>query len=213
VGTLHHFSAWLPHGKKKYGIKSFVETGTGMGVSLSLAVALDFDQVHTIEIVPELVALSRMKYASNAKVHIHEGDSRVLLEPILRELPKEPALFWLDAHFPGSDSGMVDYEAEPDIAKRLPLREEINLIHALRSDCLDVLLIDDARLFQPEYDGRVDQYVSGLWKDWAPVQGSDRSAAFIREAYGKTHGIVCDFADQHYWMIIPKQLEPVEVPA
>jgi hypothetical protein len=118
-------------------------------------------------------------------------------------------LFWLDAHFPGADSGLAKYEDEPEIGRRLPLRDEIRLIRAIRPDALDVLLIDDARIFQPELDGRADLYVSGLRKDWPPLRGVDRTPDFIREAYGKTHGIVCDFSDQHYFVIVPRQMEPI----
>ena len=122
---------------------------------------------------------------------------------ILGELPAEPCLFWLDAHFPGAHHG-ADYAAEKDVSLRLPLDEEVRMIRAARPDARDVLLIDDARIYQPgPYSG------GDLSDDWEPLKGIDRSPRrldFIRALYGQTHGMIVDYADQGYVMVFPRVL-------
>jgi hypothetical protein len=121
---------------------------------------------------------------------------------ILQGLPEGPALFWLDAHFPGAHTGAT-YDAEKDAGRRLPLEAEIEAIARarLRSGARDVLLIDDARIYQP------GPYAGGdLPADWPPLAGIKRSLDFVRDLYRRTHGIVVDYADQGYVMVVPKPL-------
>jgi hypothetical protein len=157
--------------------------------------------VHTIEIVPEIAAAARFRFKDHKQVQVWEGSSGRCLPLILKELPADPCLFWLDAHFPGAHHG-ADYSAESDAAVRLPLDDEVRMIRAARPDARDVLLIDDARIYQPGPYGSGD-----LPPEWAPIKGVERSAKrldFIRELYGKTHGMIVDYADQGYVMVFPR---------
>jgi len=199
MGTLAHFN--LAGVRVLHGLRSFVETGTAGGDGTEQARLAGFDPIHTIEIVPELAGAARFRFSAHKQVQVWEGSSGKCLPMILKELPPEPALFWLDAHFPGAHHG-ADYGAEKDAAVRLPLDDEIRMIRAARPMAKDVLLIDDARIYVPGPYGAGD-----LPADWPPLagirRGSDR-LDFIRELYGNTHGMIVDYADQGYVMVFPR---------
>ncbi len=201
MGTLAHFN--LAGIRALHGLKSFVETGTAGGDGVEQARLAGFDPIHSIEIVPELVKAAQFRFAEHKQVSIWAGNSARCLPMILRDLPAGPCLFWLDAHFPGAHHG-ADYSAEKDAGVRLPLDDEIRMIRAARPDARDVLLIDDARIYQPgPYSG------GDLPPDWPPVQNIGRGPKrldFVRELYGSTHGVVTDFDDQGYLMVFPQVL-------
>lgn len=197
MGTLAHFN--LRAIAQIHGLRHFVETGTAQGDGLAMAAQVpEFGTLHSIEIVPELVRAAEARFASDTRINIWHGDSCEMLGRILDILPAEPTLFWLDAHFPGAHSG-ADYAAEPDLKRRLPLEAEVNLIRKVRGGTRDLLLIDDARIYQPGPYGAGD-----LPADWPPLKGVERSIEFVRKAYGKTHGVVIDYSDQGYCMVVPK---------
>lgn len=201
MGTLAHFN--LAGVRVLHGLRSFVETGTAQGEGVEIARLAGFDPIHSIEIVPQLAQAARFRFAGHKQVNIWEGSSLHCLPMILGELPAEPCLFWLDAHFPGAHHG-ADYAAEKDLVVRLPLDEEVRMIRAARPEAKDVLLIDDARIYQPgPYSG------GDLSDSWEPLKGVDRSPRrldFIRALYGATHGTVVDYSDQGYVMVFPRVL-------
>jgi hypothetical protein len=96
-----------------------------------------FSNLDSIELDPALYRAACARFASKPNIHIHLGDSAVLLPQILQGLA-EPALFWLDAHFSGPGTSGQDQN---------PILMEVeSVLHDDRND--HVLLIDDARLFQ-----------------------------------------------------------------
>ena len=198
MGTLAHFP--LDALAERHGLVSFVETGTATGQGLAMVAAVPrFTALHSIEIVPDLVTAARARFAAEgARVTIWEGSSADVMPMILRDLPAAPCLFWLDAHFPGAHTG-ADYAAEADLVRRLPLEAEVAAIAAARPGAGDVLLIDDARIYQPGPYGD-----GNLADDWPPLAGCTRSLEFVRKAYGGTHGIVVDYAHQGYVMVCPR---------
>jgi hypothetical protein len=196
MGSLNHFH--IDRIRKRHGLVSFVESGTGEGAAVAQAVAAGFPIIHSIEIVDELVDAARRKFKNWPQVKIWRGDSRDVLPILLKELPGGPALFWLDGHFPGADYGLRSYDSEPDVRTRLPLEDEIGIISKARQHCRDVILIDDARVYQS------GPYVAGnLPADWPALNGVTRSLDFVRDAYGKTHGVVVDFAETGFCMVVP----------
>lgn len=116
--------------------RTFVETGTFMGGTTAWA-ATEFQQVHSIEISSLLHAKASQLLAHIPHVKLHLGDSSNILPRILLDSP-EPAVFWLDGHWCGGDSGGEETEC--------PLLHEIEIINALAHPD-SILLIDDARLF------------------------------------------------------------------
>lgn len=197
MGNLAHFD--LQQIRETHGLKSFVETGTGDGNGVVKALLAGYEVIHSIEIDTELASLLKLRFRKNPVVTIHEGDSRELLEGIVRQLPLEPALFWLDAHFPGAELGIQGYGAEPDPEKRFPLKREVETILNIRRGIADVILIDDARIYQ---DG--PYRLGNIPSDWKPLEGLERGLEFVRQGFGKTHGVVVDYADTGYVMITPK---------
>ncbi len=116
-------------------ISIFVETGTFRGDTVKWA-ASHFKKVFTIENSEKLFqeVSSTYKHLKNVKFIL--GDSREVLASLLAEI-HEPALFWLDAHWCGTDSWGADDEC--------PLIQELEIILSARID--HFILIDDARLF------------------------------------------------------------------
>ena len=196
MGTLSNFN--LEAIRVRYDLRSFVETGMGSGASIPHAQAARFDEIHEIEIVPELVHAARVKHRLDKRVHIHEGDSRTMLPLVIDQLPDGPCLFWLDAHMAGSDTTIYDGGADPDMRRRWPLEDEINVIRGMRRGMRDVLLCDDMRVY---VDG---PYGSGpVPQGWAATKGLQRGIDFIRQAYSSTHSIIIDYADHGYGYIFP----------
>lgn len=203
MGTLAAYN--LAALRAMHGLRAMVETGTATGEGTELARAAGFDPIHTIEIEPHLAAAARARFAQAPAVTVWEGDSRAVLPRILEALPPEPCLFWLDAHFPGAHTGAA-YDAERDAGRRLPLVDEVRAIRAARPAARDVLLIDDARLYLPsmEYGAR-DEFSAAIADGtWPPIAGLARGIEWLREAYGATHGIVCDYAMQGVLMVFPR---------
>lgn len=132
---------WVKHDylrrwQENTGYHVFVETGTCHGDTTS-AVASAFRECHTIEFDRTLYerAVARMRPLDN--VVVYQGDSAVVIKEILAKL-REPAIFWLDAHYCGGATGKT--------LKDPPIREELDAIFAHDIDT-HVILVDDARLF------------------------------------------------------------------
>jgi hypothetical protein len=119
---------------RRYGLRTLVETGTYEADTVR-ALRNDFDVIHSIEIDERLhtAAFSRCKNQKNA--HIHLGDSAEVLTRIVPTLAA-PALFWLNAHFSGGQTG-------GDVVP--PIMTELREI--LTAQPSHVVLIDDMREF------------------------------------------------------------------
>jgi hypothetical protein len=89
--------------KYKGNHKLFFETGTHKGDGVQNALDMGFEEVVSIEILPELYerCVSRFK-GKEDKVHLFLGDSNERMEEML-ELIKEPSLIFLDGHFNNGD--------------------------------------------------------------------------------------------------------------
>ncbi|MGA7292673.1 MAG: hypothetical protein WBW85_09065, partial [Terriglobales bacterium] len=82
---------------EKFGLRILVETGTYYGEMVA-AMRRRFDQIYSIEFVPELAERAQKKFAQYPHIKILCGDSRVEMPKILALL-HAPALFWLDAGY------------------------------------------------------------------------------------------------------------------
>ena len=119
---------------RKFNLQVMVETGTNLGNMINVQ-RNRFHEIYSIELDDWLAARAKRKFAQFPHIHLYHGDSGEILPKIVPQL-REPALFWLDAHW-------------GDISA--PIRQELECIyrHPIRNH---VLLIDDARWF----DGRGD---------------------------------------------------------
>ncbi len=126
--------------QKKYGYNVLIETGTFLGDMVE-AQRNNFTKIYSIELQPSLAEKARERFKSVSHVEILQGDSGKLLRTILNEL-KEPAIFWLDAHYSGGLTAKGGSEC--------PIYEELDAI--LEKKEKHVLLIDDAQYFNGQGD-------------------------------------------------------------
>ncbi len=124
----------------QYRPRIMVETGTLLGDMVE-AMKGKFARIYSIEISPELARKAQQRFAGDSRVRIIENDSAIGLRDLVPALP-EPALFWLDGHYSGGNTGKGE--------KETPIMEEIDTI--LSSPLPHVVLVDDARCFGTEKD-------------------------------------------------------------
>jgi hypothetical protein len=119
-----------------YQINILIETGTFEGEMVRKCHG-HFREIFTIELDEQLVIKARQRLSKFKNIHIIQGNSADKLSEILAYI-KEPALFWLDAHYSGGITAKGDSET--------PLMDELRIIgtHAIKEH---IILIDDARLF------------------------------------------------------------------
>jgi hypothetical protein len=119
---------------KKGNIKYFVETGTYLG-GTSIWASKHFDEVHTIEISEEIYNSTSKKYKDVKNVFFYLGDSKNVLPEIMPKI-KSSAVFWLDGHWCGRNTGGKNNEC--------PIFDELNQAIKVENP---VILIDDLRYF------------------------------------------------------------------
>ena len=122
--------------QKKLKYATFVETGTYLGEMIE-AQKSNFERLFSIELSETLYQDALIKFASDKKITILQGDSGKVLFDLCIQIT-EPAIFWLDGHYSEGITAKGD--------KFCPIYEELSAI--FQSQKLPhVLLIDDARLF------------------------------------------------------------------
>jgi hypothetical protein len=123
--------------QSRFGPRVFIETGTFAGGMID-AVRGRFDRVVSIELDHGWHARAVERFRADPHITLLQGDSGVRLQEVLDTL-KEPALFWLDAHYSGpvTARGAVDS----------PIVRELQAIRAHKVGG-HVVLIDDMRDFQ-----------------------------------------------------------------
>lgn len=125
---------------KQYQPRIMIETGTLLGDMVE-AMKRRFSKIYSIEISPELAHKAQQRFAYDSHVKIIENDSAIALRELVPTL-SESALFWLDGHYSGGNTGKGD--------KETPIIEELETI--LSSAVPHVVLVDDARCFGTEKD-------------------------------------------------------------
>lgn len=121
------------------GIGVLVETGTYRGITVD-RLHRHFDQLVSIELDDQLWAAAVARFSHLPHVRILHGDSGMLLPGVVEEVQR-PAVYWLDAHY----SGGITARGEEDT----PVVTELEAVARLGT-ADDVILIDDARLFDEE---------------------------------------------------------------
>ena len=119
----------------------FYETGVWYGETIN-GLKGHFERLISIEISDQIAELARKRFSKNTNVEILTGDSVELLPKVLKERDRAaPAIFWLDGHFSGSrfETAKADMDT--------PILAELDMTLEQVGDD-DVVLIDDARLFQ-----------------------------------------------------------------
>jgi hypothetical protein len=170
--------------KSKLGLANFVETGTFKGDTAAWAAA-EFARVWTIEADPALAQAARTRFADRPGVTVIAGDSASALEALVPTLPG-PALFWLDAHWCGTDptetAGATD---------QCPLLKELAAI--ARSPYEHAILVDDARYFlaPPPSPNRPEQWPDAAATLAALIDGrADRYAGVVDDVFFRAPAIL-----------------------
>lgn len=195
MGQINH-PVKLEQMLKNFGIKNFVETGTGDGSSMDKVLLTEIvDNAYGIELDDELYANLAEAYAGIDYMHLYKGYSEDKMANVMDDIDDEPALFWLDAHFPGADYGPAGYGAEEDVNKRLPMEAELRVMKEKRDLSKDIIFMDDLRIY-------VDRgYEAGNW-DQRKMYGGD-GYEFVEELIGDTHVLVEHHGDQGYLLAFP----------
>lgn len=205
MGTIKRFE--ISEIRDKYGIDTFVETGTMYGESVDFALEQGFTDIYSIEIEDVLYESAKLKYINNDNVHILHGDSSQVLPTLLSDLDKG-ALFWLDAHFPGADMGLRTYESclELDYDTRLPLEQELTAIAKHSKNYKNVVVADDLWIYEE------GQYGAGSMNEHAKAHNQNitketvcgKDASFAYNLFEETHEIKKYYPDQGYLVFLPK---------
>jgi len=134
--------------KNEYNLPTFVETGTFQG-GTSVWAAEHFQKVFTIEFAKHIYEATSTAYSHVKNIDFLWGHTKDQLKLVVPQL-KEPALFWLDAHWMGGGTAGENDEC--------PLLEELQIIN--NSEWEHFILIDDARLFlsPPPSPHRIEQW-------------------------------------------------------
>jgi hypothetical protein len=190
------------HGlRRKYNLESFVETGTQHGNAVVEALK-HFRTVYSIEIEEKEFKYCVDKFKkeiSDGRVFLYHGDSSIILPEVIKEV-RGNALFWLDAHFPGSDSNDLAFNHEKRIETRLPLETEMTAIKNSRLGN-DVIITDDLRLYN--YDIK---YSSGnLSKEWIDENVGDIDTDFMTRLFGGSHDFEEVTTHEGYCILTPKE--------
>ncbi len=136
--------------KNEYNLPTFVETGTWKG-DTSVWASQHFQNVFTVEFAKHIYESTSGIYSHVKNIEFLWGHTKEQLKLVVPQL-KEPALFWLDAHWMGGGTAGENDEC--------PLLEELEIIN--NSECEHFILIDDARLFlsPPPSPHRIEQWPS-----------------------------------------------------
>ena len=126
------------------GARVFVETGTFYGEMVA-RLRPYVAEAHTIELSPDLHSRAERRFAADPDVHVHLGDSAVVLPTVLAQL-QAPAVIYLDGHYSGGDTARGSVVT--------PVWDELRAIAA--SPHRHAVVIDDARGF-------------GVWPGYPPA--------------------------------------------
>jgi hypothetical protein len=188
-----------------FNIQHYVETGTG-GIldSYGQNSLLQVSQLqkpnltmHSIEILDRIYDEAVDYFKDNSKVCMHLGNSHDELPKVLDELDENPALFFLDAHFP--DSYRDEYHREvirddPDYIK-IPLEGELRILCQKRDISNDIIVIDDIRIYK---DG---PFENGNFENKELHGGQNLD--FVEELLDETHILVESYLGEGYLICFP----------
>lgn len=123
--------------KRRFELRSFVETGTFEGDGLRFALSLGFERCFSCDIVEKWAHAAEREHASAGRDNVYVFHSDSL--SFLRTLPNGigPSLFWLDAHQPAIYGGHETRE------NKFPVLAELDIIRQRSDAGRDVVIVDD----------------------------------------------------------------------
>jgi len=190
----------------RYGVRVYLETGTGKAVSLRHALGYKFDKYISIDVDPDLIAESLYLKKKYDNLTFIQGFSHDAIDKILPKIKQDmPILFFLDAHFPGADFHKISYEKSIRHFKEdaFPLEKEINMIFKHRDVSRDIFIIDDLILYE---DGEYEHKLNGHKWEYGWLQeelGLQTSSDFLYDKFRDTHIFEKSLKDQGYLVLLP----------
>ena len=164
MGTLRKYDLQHTH------CQVFFETGTGLGHSLKHALDNgNFSTLYSSEIHAPTADRASTLFASYPQVHILHSDSTTALKSILHEVPSTTSIFFfLDAHFPGEVEVGYAYSGNIPNGVTIPLHEELQIISQLRPYTMDVIVVDDLKLYEdgPFENGQISDNFANISPSW-----------------------------------------------
>ncbi len=195
MGFINQFN--LDRIVREFDIHYFFETGTWKGDAVAHALQFPFEKIISAEIIPAIADEAKLRFQRESRVTIVKASSA---DALFAELPaiNGNCLFWLDAHFPGADAGLDSYDSVKDEDIRLPLEKELIIIHELRKNYQDILIIDDLRVYEE------GPYENGS----APADTlprNNRDMDFINRLFDKTHISMRTYRNEGYLLLFPRK--------
>jgi len=123
--------------RKRYGLTQFIETGTHLGDTLAYIAKRKRVHATSIELDEAYYRAAVRRFVGYPNVTLLQGDSGKLLPELVHQL-RTPALFWLDGHYSGGDTGKGELDTPVSIELEAILSSSVKG---------HVILIDDARCF------------------------------------------------------------------
>ena len=182
---------------KEYNVKFFFETGTWLGEGLNFASYFAFSKLVSCEIIEPIFKKAIKRFENNRKISIVHSDSITAVSSQLSSL-NDNCFFWLDAHFPGAEEGLNDYNDELREIYRLPLEKELEIISTRNNIYNDVIIIDDLRIYE---NGGFESGNLPLNIKRPSVSGVE----FIYKLFDKTHDILRCYKNEGYLILLPKK--------
>lgn len=193
MGSISHFD--LQGICKEFNLTHFVETGTGSGGGTKhVTDVVKLDSYHTIELNKGFYNQSQIVLAGLPKVYQYHGTTKEQLPVALSNITNGNILFWLDAHLPELHGGATFNSLDNKI--KIPLQDELEIIHRLRPNSKDVFICDDLRIYE---DG---PFQSGNWTG-RHAYGTN-GIGFIETLFNATHIITKDFRAEGYIILKPR---------
>jgi len=150
-----------------YSLHTFVESGYGNGGSFRFAKQHGFLQWFSCDVIKESAMKGRDAWPEDCVAHCNSITmvSAIQQARMVLGIDMGNVLWWLDAHFPGVDTGFLDWESSHDqFGITNPAESELQAI-MLGPHENDVILIDDAFLFRAGLiNHRLEDRVPAVYK-------------------------------------------------
>lgn len=183
--------------KTKYNLNYLIETGTGDGETLSYVRNLNFNLIQSCEI--EQTQYDRLKERfTDPNIKIWKGDSKSVLQLMMYSIDG-PALFFLDAHFPGTGYVRSEFKSNQySLQETLPLEQELEVISNWKHSKDSVIVVDDLRIYKS------GNYEAGDWPEREQLFGQ-LNYDFLYSILNKTHDVTETLSQQGGIIYTPKK--------
>ncbi len=202
MGALHRFD--LEQIRYRTHLNKFVETGTLYGDGIDFALKSGFEDIYSIEIDKRLYDDAVKKYKNKKNVNLYVGDSATILPTIIENI-NEPALFWLDALFPGVDAGHMKHDSSMLRSVNIPLEYELEILCQRKQPdiiiCSNMWLYEDWKTSTGTFDQHCRNHNQHISRDALKV--NDTLIEKFELMFEDTHKITKHYIDQGYFTLIP----------